>query len=73
MMMMKAAKLGWAGPGAGQEQGGNRAGAEQSGRLTMCSCVVPTLFRTALLIFGRRIGLRYRALPLTADPVFTKP
>ena len=28
MMMMKAAKLGWAGPGAGQEQGRNRAGAE---------------------------------------------
>ena len=27
-MMMKAAKLGWAGPGAGQEQGRNRAGAE---------------------------------------------
>ena len=26
--MMKAAKLGWAGPGAGQEQGRNRAGAE---------------------------------------------
>ena len=30
MMMMKAAKLGWAGPGAGQEQGRNRAGAENS-------------------------------------------
>ena len=30
MMMMKAAKLGWAGPGAGQEQGRNRAGAELS-------------------------------------------
>ena len=28
MMMMKAAKLGWAGPGSGQEQGRNRAGAE---------------------------------------------
>ena len=28
MMMMEAAKLGWAGPGAGQEQGINRAGAE---------------------------------------------
>ena len=28
MMMMKAAKLGWAGPGAGQEQGRNWAGAE---------------------------------------------
>ena len=28
MMMIKAAKLGWAGPGAGQEQGRNRAGAE---------------------------------------------
>ena len=28
MMMMKAAKLGWAGPGAGQEQDRNRAGAE---------------------------------------------
>ena len=28
MMMMKVAKLGWAGPGAGQEQGRNRAGAE---------------------------------------------
>ena len=28
MMMMKPAKLGWAGPGAGQEQGRNRAGAE---------------------------------------------
>ena len=28
MMMMKAAKLGWPGPGAGQEQGRNRAGAE---------------------------------------------
>ena len=26
--MMKAAKLGWAGPGAGQEQGRNRGGAE---------------------------------------------
>ena len=26
--MMKAAKLGWAGPGAGQEQGRDRAGAE---------------------------------------------
>ena len=26
--MMKAAKLGWAGPGAGQEQGRSRAGAE---------------------------------------------
>ena len=30
MMMMKAAKLGWAGPGAGQEQGRNRAGVELS-------------------------------------------
>ena len=28
LMMMKAAKLGWAGPGAGQEQDRNRAGAE---------------------------------------------
>ena len=28
LMMMKAAKLGWAGPGAGQEQGRNRARAE---------------------------------------------
>ena len=25
MMMMKAAKLGWAGPGAGQEQGWSKA------------------------------------------------
>ena len=30
LMMMEAAKLGWAGPGAGQEQGRNRAGAENS-------------------------------------------
>ena len=30
MMMTKGAKLGWARPGAGQEQGRNRAGAELS-------------------------------------------
>ena len=29
MMMMKAAKLGWAGPGAGLEQNKSRAGAGQ--------------------------------------------
>ena len=29
MMMMKAAKLGWAGPGAGQEQSRSRPGVKQ--------------------------------------------
>ncbi len=29
LMMMKATKLGWAGPGAGQKQGRSRPGAKQ--------------------------------------------
>ena len=29
LMMMKAVKLGWAGPGSGQEQGRSRPGAKQ--------------------------------------------